>query len=239
MIGVGVVFLVGNLRTVETTTSSNSYTDVTGVRLDLDNADVRVASGGPQVEVDVTIRRGRVDVQPSATVDDGILVLGLDCPVVRGWLFGNRCAGDYVIALPPGTTISGATGNGRVEVDGIDGQIDLTTDNGAVELSAITGPARVTSSNGRIEGADLRSATVVATTDNGGVDLAFATTPTSVTAESSNGGIAITVPADNAAWRVDAGTDNGAVTIDVPVDDGAGRSLDLDTSNGSITVSTP
>ena len=91
----------------------------------------------------------------------------------------------------------------------------------------------VTTSNGRIEGDDLNGDGIRAETSNGAIDLSLGVAQ-DVEARTSNGAIELSVPADS--YRVTADTSNGRVDVGVANDPDGRFTLDLHTSNGSITV---
>ena len=72
-----------------------------------------------------------------------------------------------------------------------------------------------------------------ATTSNGAIDLELGE-PQDVEARTSNGAIDLTVPSDS--YQVTTETSNGRTDIGVPNDSDGRFTLDLRTSNGSITV---
>ncbi|MDQ2699431.1 MAG: DUF4097 family beta strand repeat-containing protein, partial [Actinomycetota bacterium] len=80
---------------------------------------------------------------------------------------------------------------------------------------------------------DLNGDGIRVRTSNGGIELEIATAQ-DVEARTSNGSIELTVPSDT--YRVTADTSNGRTDIGVANDSNGRFTLDLHTSNGSITV---
>jgi Toastrack DUF4097 len=145
---------------------------------------------------------------------------------------GRRCTVDYTIEVPAGVDVEGSTSNGAIELTAV-GDVDVLTSNGRIELDQVAGSVDAETSNGRIVGRDLNGDGVRAKTSNGAIDLVLGEAQ-DVEAHTSNGAIGITVPA--ATYQVTAETSNGSTDIGV-ADDPDGRfTLDLSTSNGSITV---
>jgi len=107
----------------------------------------------------------------------------------------------------------------------------LATSNGGIRISQGSGPAHLHTSNGSVHVLGLEGS-LDAQTSNGSVnaDLSHATGPVRV--ESSNGTIALTLPAD---FRDDvrAHTSNGSITVHLPP--GMNARVSARTSNSRIT----
>lgn len=145
---------------------------------------------------------------------------------------GRRCSVDYTIDVPAGADVRGQTSNGAVELRAV-GEVEVGTNNGRIELEDVQGGVDVQTSNGRIEGDDLNGDGIRAETSNGAIDLELGTAQ-DVEARTSNGSIELTVPADS--YRIATDTSNGGVDLGVANDPDGRFTLDLRTSNGSITI---
>jgi DUF4097 and DUF4098 domain-containing protein YvlB len=145
---------------------------------------------------------------------------------------GRNCSVDYTIELPAGVDVRGSTTNGAIELSEVD-EVEVQTSNGRIELDDVSGSIAVETSNGRISGSDLNGGGVRASTSNGAIELELGE-PQDVEASTSNGAIELTVPA--ADYRVSTETSNGRTDVGIPNDSDGQFSLDLRTSNGSITV---
>lgn len=145
---------------------------------------------------------------------------------------GRRCSVDYTIEVPAGVDVGGATSNGSITLEAV-GDVDVQTSNGRIDLEDVAGPIVAETSNGRIEGSDLNGDGVRATTSNGAIELELGT-PQDVEASTSNGSIELTVPPGS--YRVTTDTSNGRTDVGIANDDDGEFTLDLRTSNGSITV---
>ena len=149
-----------------------------------------------------------------ATVGDAErLVIAGECDARRF----DPCTVGFRVVIPAQLDVDVATDNGRIDVDGVAGELDIDTDNGAIEAEA------------------LISTDVTAHTDNGRIELSFTSAPSAVDAETDNGRIVVRVP-EPSSYAVDAATDNGAVDIDVTDDDGADRTIRARSDNGSIDI---
>ena len=198
--------------------------DIATVQLVDPTGSVTVRGGATEVVVKRTLSyRGELEVEETHRVDGDTLEL-------RGC--GRRCVVDYTIEVPSGVDVRGSASNGAIELEDV-GEVDVQTSNGRIELEDVTGSVVAETSNGRISGSDLSGDGVRATSSNGAIELELGT-PQDVEASTSNGAIRLTVPADS--YRVSTETSNGRTDVGIPNDSDGRFSLDLRTSNGSITV---
>jgi hypothetical protein len=213
------------------------------------NGDVRAEpSGSNQVEV-VAVKTARRDDPASVRIEvvphaGGVTI----CAVypTRSGARPNECAaGDggrnnvqnndvtvrFTVRVPAGVTFVGTTVNGDVEATRLNGDVALHTVNGSVTFST-TGGARANTVNGSIRG-----------------EMGRADWSDTLSMSTVNGSITLTLPA-GLNTEVRAATVNGDITADFPITvqgrvsrrrldgtiGGGGRTLALDTVNGSITL---
>jgi hypothetical protein len=138
---------------------------------------------------------------------------------------------DYTIRIPAEANINVETVNGRVDVTGIQGQVDASTVNGSVHVEDIVGEAQISTTNGSIK-ARYREAF------DG--NHHFSTT---------NGSVTLYLPT-GAGGEIDARTVNGSITTDFPATvhrmsknrlkgsfgDGGTGSFEIETVNGSVKI---
>jgi DUF4097 and DUF4098 domain-containing protein YvlB len=138
---------------------------------------------------------------------------------------------NFTVRVPSGVRFNGRTVNGRVEANNLTADVDAATVNGDVEVTT-TGLARAKTVNGSI--------TAVMDRADWSDDLEFKTV---------NGSIDVTMPASLSA-EVEVKTLNGAISSDFPLTirgtfsrrhmsgtiGGGGRSLQLETVNGSVNI---
>jgi hypothetical protein len=124
------------------------------------------------------------------------------------------------------------TSNGHVEVFRLKGALNADTSNGPVELQDIDGPVEVHSSNGHIRAEGIRGA-LEATTSNSSIHAVLERVDGAVKAQSSNGGIDLTLP-PGAQSAVRAHTSNSGITLHLPGEVNA--RLSAQTSNASIST---
>jgi hypothetical protein len=136
----------------------------------------------------------------------------------------------FTVRVPAGVSFVGRTVNGEVEATRLNGDIDLTTVNGSVTFST-TGTGRAATVNGSIHG-----------------DMGRADWTDTMAMETVNGSIVLRFP-ESLSTEVRASTVNGEITSDFPVSvsrasrrklegtiGGGGRTLTLESVNGSITL---
>jgi len=213
------------------------------------NGAIEASLGGDEVEVVATKRARhsdpasvRVEVVPS---EDGVTICAVypdvegrrnECRAGRGGHMNTRdndVEVHFVVKVPAGVGLAATTVNGEVEAAGLEGDVLATTVNGSVQVST-SGRAEAQTVNGSIRASAGRA-------DWSG-DASFKTV---------NGSITVTLPASLAA-TVSAETVNGAIETDFPLTmkgvsmeggrmrhlrgtiNGGGRSLEMETVNGSI-----
>lgn len=217
------------LRPVERFSDETTLTEsIATIEIDQPQGEVTVRGDDDATEVSVartvSYRGDRPDAaEETHEVNGDVLLLG-GC--------GRNCKVDYTIELPSGVDVRGSTTNGEIELSDV-AEVEVTTTNGRIDLEGVSGRIDVESSNGRITGEDLNGDGIRVQTSNGAIELEVATAQ-DVEARTSNGSIELTVPSDT--YRVTADTSNGRTDIGVANDSNGRFTLDLHTSNGSITV---
>jgi DUF4097 and DUF4098 domain-containing protein YvlB len=214
--------------------------------------DVRAeAASGSEVEVSAVRRAGRQgrveDVRVETVKHEGGVTICAVYPTPANARTPNRCTPgdswqvnnqnndvsvDFVVRVPRGVHFLGKTVNGEVEARSLPANAQVSSVNGSVTVSA-AGVVEASTVNGSIDAA--------MGTANPGRDLEFRTV---------NGSITLQVPADFRA-QVRASMLNGDLNSDFPLTmhrrrfvgqnaegeiGSGGRSLRLDTVNGSIEI---
>jgi putative adhesin len=138
---------------------------------------------------------------------------------------------EFTVKVPAGVKLKAHTVNGGVRVGEVESDVDAASVNGSINVAA-TGVVKAETVNGSIEASMGRADWT------GKLDF-----------ETVNGSITLDLPAD-LSTDVDAETVNGRIDVDFPLGGnvhrtkrelrgtigGGGRSLDLETVNGSITL---
>ena len=121
--------------------------------------------------------------------------------------------------------------NGTVHIEEFKGNLDVETSNGRVELVNVSGDVVAHTTNGRIE-VEGGVGSLDATTSNGAIRGQVSRSSRDVRAQTSNGPIELTLPADFAA-DLHAHTSNGSITLHLP--NSTNAHVSAHTSNSSIT----
>jgi hypothetical protein len=225
-IGVGTLGACGLIPGETFEDSAELPEKVESVRLDSSSGAVRLRS--KQTVTKTSVHRsieydGDKPGKRTYEVEAGVLTL-------RGC--GDGCSVTYTVDLPPRVAVSGGTSSGGISLAGV-GDVDVTTASGAVDLDDVDGTVEVRTTNGRINGRGLKGESIGARTSNGAIDLGLST-PQDVRAKTSNGAVSVTVP--DGRYKVSSKTSNGKKNIGLRNDPAGDHTLDLETSNGSITV---
>ncbi len=219
------------------------------VAVDLGAGDLSIfLTDGDQVEVRRTLRFTGERPTLSARVESGTLRLDVECRD-----FQLECRVDHEVFLPAGASISGGTGTGNVVIDGVPGDIDLSTGSGDIAVTTATGQLVLETGSGNIlvddiigtvdldTGSgliDLRradSATAIASTGSGEVFMDLVGTPSRVTIDTGSADVTLVVP--SGVYRVDTQTGSGDVRIEgLNRDASADQVLDIETGSGDIRV---
>ncbi|WP_165950424.1 DUF4097 family beta strand repeat-containing protein [Actinomadura sp. GC306] len=128
--------------------------------------------------------------------------------------------------------------NGSIDATGLTAdRLTARSRDGRIKVSGTIRTADLNTANGSIDAAGLTAESVTAETRDGSVRLGFVSAPTKVKAESANGSIHVWLPSGE-SYAIDASTNNGGKRIDpsVHLDSASTRTIDLRTSDGSITV---
>jgi hypothetical protein len=266
----GGVHLV-DLALSDTTRTQESYDAVGRVELVADGeVTVRAADDATGVEVEAVSRGGLVTPEHSAQEigSDGLVVAN-ECPAWAG-LLSWSCSGGLNAVVPAGTEVvvrtsngdviaAGPVGsadvrtsNGRVQADGVGGDLvarssngdvevravtgdaDVRTSNGSVDVSGVTGDLTAQTTNGRAEASDVGGSADVRSS-NGRVDVAGVAGD--VFARTSNGDV--TVVGDGEPVRLTLDTSNGDEIIEGPTDPAATRTVEIRSSNGDVAYLAP
>jgi DUF4097 and DUF4098 domain-containing protein YvlB len=154
----------------------------------------------------------------------------------KSWYSHNSSSGQvtYTITVPAGTTLDSVeTVNGGVDISGVSGKVVAESVNGDLEISDLAGDVRVSTVNGSIEASFSRlegQQSVKAETVNGRVTISLpADADVEITADTLNGGI------NGRDFGLEA--DKGFVGSDLngKIGNGSAR-LNIDTVNGAIRI---
>jgi DUF4097 and DUF4098 domain-containing protein YvlB len=156
---------------------------------------------------------------------------------------------EIIIQMPREGRVNLRTGDGKIELAGLKGDMDLHTGDGSINLDAVDGKLHATTGDGHIQ-ANGRFDELELKTGDGHVDVR-AKNGSALAAgwrlETGDGSISLEVPGDLAA-DVDLHTSDGHIDLDMPVStegkirqneihgklNGGGSLLTIHTGDGSI-----
>jgi hypothetical protein len=244
VVGAGVI--AGNFGEPDKMAVVDQTLDVTGVptiSVDDRNGTIAVTRGDENKVVIHAIKRAATDdLLNKLTVDihqdgDRITLQTTGDSFSGVFFFGhNRTAVDYQIQVPARADIGPVrSSNGRIDVTGVTGRLDLNTSNGIITARDVDGTVMAQTSNGRVsvlggrgvlqlsssngvvEVRDVQASGLDLHTSNGRVSFTGSLTPGSKNrVETSNGTAVLTLPADS-ALNVDLRSGNGSVNVGFPV----------------------
>lgn len=156
---------------------------------------------------------------------------------------------DIIIQMPREGRANLRTGDGKIEVANLKGEMDLNSGDGSVNLEGVDGKLRASTGDGRIR-ASGRFDELNVKTGDGGVDVRAASGSSLSTGwrlETGDGNVSLELPGDLAA-DVDLHTSDGHIDLDMPVTtegkiregevhgkiNGGGSPLVIRTGDGSI-----
>jgi hypothetical protein len=113
--------------------------------------------------------------------------------------------------------------------------VDITAQAGAVKLDGLAGNLRVTTEAGAVEGRGLSSDQVVIQTDAGAADLEFVEPPTLSRTTTNLGAVKLRLPG-TAAYAVDVRTKVGASSVEVDRDPASRHQITVHTDVGGVQI---
>ena len=209
------------------------------VKVETDDGAVRVSTGDiKQVEVRVIYSGYKLDkdLMVSATQNGDTVEVVAKTSARWGFHWGNMHASLRVeVHMPKDADLTATTGDGSVEAESINGNLDVHTGDGSIAVQGAKGDIRLRTGDGSIEGRDL-DGRVDATTGDGSLNvegrfdvLNIKTGDGSVTARAHSGSKV------QSSWNIHTG--DGSVDLDLPGEIQA--NLDVSTHDGHISLGFP
>ena len=112
---------------------------------------------------------------------------------------------------------------------------DITAEAGAVKVDGLAGNVRITTQAGVVEGRALTSDEVVVQTEAGAASLEFARPPALVETTTSLGPVNLRLPGTT-SYAVDVRTEVGASTVDVDRNPAAAHRITVRTEVGAVNI---
>lgn len=231
------------LATTSTTTETMDASGVTAVEIDnRTTGDVQiVASDDDSATVEARMRDNVFSAAESSVSGDAALNVDANC---AQWLIGS-CSVDFQINVPVGSEVKVEGSTGNVNVDDVNGDVEIANSTGDASLS---GPANVTArtSTGNVDIADAEGAVDV-TTSTG--DVMVAGSGDYLTVAATTGMVDVvgfeapdvdvaTTTGDQSLRGVSGSLTSEATTANVNITaDEAFGDINVDVTTGDITVS--
>jgi putative adhesin len=241
LIGVGVAIALGWGLGSSVERDTKLAQPIHSVKLAADSGDVkiRVGTGPASVHQKLHYNFRSAPNDDAFRVEGDQLVLG-SC--------GRNCTADFDVVVPAGVPVTGSTSSGGVDITGVAsvdvsadsgdakvenvaGLVKLTLDSGSIDLRDVGG-VQAHSDSGHVSGDGLRGPVDVSS-DSGSVDLTLAQ-PSDVKVKADSGSVDLRVP--GGSYRVIGDSDSGSRSIDIPQGTSEVKTLDLNTSSGSVSV---
>jgi hypothetical protein len=189
---------------------------LSGVTLDLGDADVTIAGGGQRTLLGVQ-RTDRYafghDADVTRTVDGGELHIRSRCPQT----VPRACSVQYRLVVPDNVPVAVRTQDGTVSFNGYRGSARVTTRSGDIDVDSFCGFS------------------LQATAKQGDVDAGIACSPDRLELRSDSGDVRAVVP--QARYRVDADSNAGRVAVSGIVEAAdAPWSIQALSGSGDVTV---
>jgi hypothetical protein len=188
------------------------------------------------VVVEAVTHRGLVAPEHSEEVVGGRLRVDSSCGGVGPFAIAFYCGVEYTIQIPADLDVTVTDSNGRVEVENVDGVIDLQTDGASIAVIDAGGPVTARSLGGRFDGVGLSGPTLVVTTAGAGADATFTEPPERVEVRTAGGGSTLLLPPGDEAYRLDTSAAGGSEVLDVRSDPSSDRTITVGTAGGGITI---
>jgi DUF4097 and DUF4098 domain-containing protein YvlB len=148
----------------------------------------------------------------------------------RGFHWNDRRSAKLIVSVPATCDLAAKSGDGAIDVEGIDGRTDLRSGDGSIRGHRLNGDVRAHTGDGSIRLDGVKGALDV---DTGDGSVVATGSFTSVRARSGDGGVDLIAESGSSAssdWSITTG--DGSVKLSLP--DGFGAEIDAHTGDGSI-----
>ena len=227
---------------------------------DVKNIDISVSNAKVMIKESTTNYFG-VDVNLTSSMEDPIVNVENNMIKIEkngkfgfnifSWDFGSLFDGssnEIIIYVPKGSSLNDVTlntDNGRIEIANLNANtLKADTSNGAISTEdvVVSNNTSLTTSNGQVDISGTFSNSTYVKTSNGKI-IGDGTFKGKTTFKTSNGAISYKNSIKRNDCNIIADTSNGSIRIndskvgdDFKENNGASNSIDLDTSNGGITI---
>jgi putative adhesin len=229
------VFGVSTLR-AEEVTKTFTVSGHASVKVQTDDGAVRVSTGDiKQVEVRVVYSGYKLDRDLRVSSEQNGDSVDIVAKTSGGgfWNWGVRHSSLRVeVHMPKDADLSVRSGDGSVEADSINGNVDVTAGDGSITVQSVKGSMRFHTGDGHIDGRGL-DGTVDASSGDGHINLEGRFD--GLTIRTGDGSVNARAGAGSkvaSAWSIHTG--DGSVDLEVPGDLAA--NLDASTHDGHISL---
>ncbi|GGP78172.1 DUF4097 family beta strand repeat-containing protein [Saccharothrix coeruleofusca] len=220
---------------VQTESQHQTYQrEASRVEVDTDAVDVAVVAGQPGrvvVHRELSWSFGKPEVRE--VWDGGTLRVSAGCrsaPRLPG------CSVRYRIEVPARTAVEARTSSGALSVDGLDGDLRLSTTSGSLTADRLGGVLWARASSGGIRATGLRSPEVDVGSTSGPTELVFAEDPRQVTASVRSGDFAMRVPPGTGPYAVLLSVKSGNRAVEVDQSGEAANRIDVESLSGDVRI---
>ncbi len=152
-------------------------------------------------------------------------------------VLNTNCTRNYVVRLQPTVSLLVVTGQGDVDISGVQGRLDLKSGQGDITVTGRHGAMTASTGQGSISASALGSGPTTVESGQGDVDLRFLTPPTRVSATSGQGSVSIEVPRGFDSYQVHASSGQGSVTNRVNESPTSARIVRATSGQGDVDIS--
>jgi DUF4097 and DUF4098 domain-containing protein YvlB len=209
------------------------------VHVETDDAAVRVSTGDiKQVEVRVEYSGYKLDkdLRVNTSQNGDAVEVSVKTGSGKLWNWGVRHTSVRVeIHMPKDADLAARSGDGSVEADSIDGNVDITTGDGSITVQGVKGNMRFHTGDGHIEARGL-DGRVDASSGDGHVSLEGRFDALNIkTGDGSVTARALAGSKMQSTWTIHTG--DGSVDVEIPGDLQA--DIDASTHDGHISLGLP
>jgi DUF4097 and DUF4098 domain-containing protein YvlB len=192
-----------------------------------DRADVQVI-----VEKRAASKEAAATIEVQSQQNGNHIVVDVKGPRREGFdlHFNDRRSAKLIVSVPAASDLNAKSGDGSIDVEGINGRVELRSGDGSIRGHQLGGDVNAHSGDGSIRLDGVKGALTV---DTGDGSIVAAGAFTSVRARSGDGSVTITAESGSSStsdWDITTG--DGSVTVLLP--EGFGAEIDAHTGDGGI-----
>ena len=246
----------------ETDSRADAYGSVASVDMSVAAGSVELTGAdGPElsVETDMSWKGSEPEIEEELTAD-GVFEVRARCGEdYLFWMIVSQCEVDYSAAVPSGAPVAVETTTAGIDIDGLEGALDVETTTGEVyarnlrtsgapvametttagiDIDGLEGALDVGTTTGEIDARGLRTSGASVETTTGDVTVAFEELRGDVDITTTTGDVTVLVPDDGTVYEVRYDSTTGEEDIGIATDPSEtdGRVIDVSTTTGDLEV---